>query len=208
MSLMRFGSICRTIGHAAGWCGALPYRLCYSLGAPLTGRERAFSLTSERLARLPGMIGLYVRRAFYRVTTEGVGERVHLGFMTLFSKSRVRIGDRVYIGRFCTIGWAEIGNDALIADGVQILSGRYQHGHQSATSNAFGDSPLQFERVRIGTGAWIGAGAVVMADVGDRAVVAAGAVVVRPVPAGARVGGVPAKPLHKSDEQPAARLAA
>jgi acetyltransferase-like isoleucine patch superfamily enzyme len=57
------------------------------------------------------------------------------------------------------------------------------------------DNPQSYEKVTIGPGAWLGAGAVVMADVGPRAVVGAGAVVVHPVSPAARVGGVPARPL-------------
>jgi acetyltransferase-like isoleucine patch superfamily enzyme len=51
--------------------------------------------------------------------------------------------------------------------------------------------------VHIGRGVWIGRGACVLAGVtiGDAAVIAANAVVTHDVPAGAVVGGVPARPL-------------
>src|SRR5205085_10328307 len=105
------------------------------------------------------------------------------------------LGNHVYIGRFCSIGWAEIGDDAMLGDGVQVLSGRHQHGRAADAGGVLRDNPQEFSRVTIGAGAWIGAGAIVMADVGARAVVGAGAVVVKPVGVGERVGGVPAKPL-------------
>ncbi|MEO0477324.1 MAG: hypothetical protein AAF085_15355, partial [Planctomycetota bacterium] len=44
------------------------------------------------------------------------------------SKHDAMIGDRVYLGRFCTLGWVTIGDDARIADGVQLLSGQHHHG--------------------------------------------------------------------------------
>ena len=52
----------------------------------------------------------------------------------------------------------------------------------------------------IGPNAWIGARAVLLAgaSVGEDAVVAAGAVVTAPVPAGAVVGGNPARVLRRS----------
>ena len=48
-------------------------------------------------------------------------------------------------------------------------------------------------RVAIGDGAWIGANATVMADVGRHAIVGAGSVVVHPVPDYAIVAGNPAR---------------
>ncbi len=182
-----------------GTVGALPAILGYLVLRPILGRERAFSLAGERVAMWPGLLGLYVRQGFYRWTTAGVGRDACIGFMSVFSKPDARLGDRVYIGRFCSIGWAEIEDDVMLADRVQVLSGRHQHGRGSDQGQALRDNPQAYQRVRIGRGAWIGSGAVVMADVGEGAVVAAGAVVVKPVPAYARVGGVPAKPLTPGD---------
>lgn len=54
--------------------------------------------------------------------------------------------------------------------------------------------------VRVGRGVIIGAGANLLpaVEIGDGAIVAAGAVVTEDVPAGAVVGGVPAKPLRRT----------
>jgi len=187
--------IVKTIGRTIGLVFALPGLAGYVLGTAAVGRERAFSLASERLAKRSGLLGIYARQTFYRYTTGGVGRDVHFGFMSVFSKAAVRIGQRVYVGRFCSIGWAEIQDDAMLADGVQVLSGGHQHGAKPRGGRLMRDNEQVYRRVTIGRGAWIGAGAVVMADVGAGAVVAAGAVVVKPVAAGARVGGVPAKEL-------------
>ena len=56
--------------------------------------------------------------------------------------------------------------------------------------------------IRIGKNVWIGANAVVLpgVTVGDNAVIAAGAVVSRDVPANAVVGGVPARLLRMIGE--------
>ncbi len=192
----------KTIGRTVGLVLALPGLVGYVLGSRVLGKDRAFTLTSERLAVRGGLLGVYVRQAFYRYTTGGVGRDVCFGFMSVFSKPAVRIGQRVYIGRFCSIGWAEIQDDVMLADGVQILSGRHQHGALPEDGRPLRDNEQVYRRVTIGRGAWIGAGAVVMADVGRGAVVAAGAVVVRPVAAGARVGGVPAKALGPDSVNP------
>jgi acetyltransferase-like isoleucine patch superfamily enzyme len=195
-------SVLKTFGRTVGLLLALPTLIGYELATVLMGRERAFSLASEKLAVRGGQSGIYARQAFYRYTTAGIGRDVCFGFMSVFSKPSVRIGHRVYIGRFCSVGWADIRDDVMLADGAQVLSGRHQHGSAPRRGRALRDNVQTFKQVTIGRGAWIGAGAVVMADVGEGAVVAAGAVVVKPVPAYARVGGVPAVVLNAQRPEP------
>ncbi len=187
----------KQLAAAVGLLRAGPHLIGYAIGRRLLGRQRAFTAASERIARLAGFAGLYARQAFYRRTLRGVGRDVFFGFSSLLSKCDTVIGDRVYIGRFCIIGLAEIGDDVMLADGVQVLSGRHQHG-RSAGGGLWRDNEQVFTKVTIGRGAGVGAGAIVMADVGERAVVGAGAVVVKPVPAGASVAGVPAVPIESS----------
>jgi acetyltransferase-like isoleucine patch superfamily enzyme len=179
---------------------SLGFVLQYLLLRAILGEQRALTGMSERISKIPGVRGVYLRQGFYKRVLSGVGVDVHFGFLSLLSKSQAVLGNRVYIGRMCTIGWAEIGDDAMLADGVQVLSGRHQHAPGSVPGSAsegatLRDNELTFSKVTIGRGAWLGAGAIVMADVGEGAIVGAGAVVTKPVPAAARVGGVPAKPL-------------
>ncbi|MEM1211630.1 MAG: hypothetical protein AAGI68_04960 [Planctomycetota bacterium] len=182
------------IGWRMGWLRARPWVWRYQVLSGLLDADRALSLCSEGVSRMPGLLGIYTRQAFYRAVCradehgEGgrVGVDVHFGFMSVLSKPAAAFGDRAYIGRFCTVGLVDMGQDAKLADGVQVLSGAHQHG----------DAP-RYERVVIGPRAWIGAGAVVMADVGADAVVAAGAVVRTPVAAGQRVAGVPARVISR-----------
>lgn len=182
----------KPIGHIMGTVCALPLRMRFALLKRLVGADRALSLTSESAARRPGLLGLYTRQAFYRRTLDRCGGNVHFGYQTLLSKPTASIGDRVYLGRFCTVGDVRICDDCRIADGVQLLSGRHHHGSTAGVEL----SHNTHQTIHIGKGVWIGANAVVMADVGDGAVVGAGAVVTRPVEPGATVGGVPAKPLN------------
>lgn len=185
----------KTVGRTFGLVLAVPSLIGYALGAVIMDKERAFTLAGEKLAVRGGQLGIYTRQAFYRYTMAGIGRDVCFGFMSVFSKPAARIGHRVYIGRFCSVGWADIHDDVMLADGVQVLSGRHQHGASSRRGTALRENVQTYKKVTIGRGAWIGAGAVVMADVGEGAVVAAGAVVVKPVKAYARVGGVPAATL-------------
>ncbi|MFI4861903.1 MAG: DapH/DapD/GlmU-related protein [Phycisphaerales bacterium JB063] len=177
----------KTIAQLVGACLALPACLGLALQSRVIGGDKALSAMSESVARGAGPLGNYRRQAFYRRALAHTGRDIHFGFMTVFSKRAAELGDRVYLGRFCTVGWVTIGDDAKMADGVQLLSGGRHHAGP-------GDA-VAHRHISIGAGAWIGAGAVVMADIGAGAVVAAGAVVTRPVPPGGVVGGVPAKAL-------------
>jgi len=183
----------KSIARVLGSIFALPYRVRHWIWKSVVGPERAFICISESIARWTGPLGNFIRQSFYKHALEHVGEDVHFGFMSLFSKKQATLGNRVYIGRFCTIGWADIGDDVMLADAVQILSGRHQHGSDMRDGETLRDNEQTFSKVTIGKGAWLGAGAIIMADVGEGAIVGAGAVVVKPVPAGAKVGGVPAK---------------
>jgi acetyltransferase-like isoleucine patch superfamily enzyme len=120
----------------------LSHRLRLALATPLLGDEKAFTAASESIATVPGQLGVYTRQAFYRRTLAAVGDDVYFGFLSLFSKRGAQLGDRVYIGRMCTIGLATIGDDVMLADGVQVLSGRHQHGSGTGEGDALGATAL------------------------------------------------------------------
>lgn len=137
------------------------------------------------------MRGLYLRQAFYQSVLDECGLDVVIGWGTLFSMAQARLGERAYIGRNCNIGYGLIGPEAMLADNVIVLSGGREHGRESGQS--MHQQTQTYSPVSIGSGAWIGAGAIIMADVGDQAIVGAGAVVNKPIPAGAIAVGVPAR---------------
>ena len=157
----------------------------YGLTRTLAGRDRALQGLSESLSRRSGVTGVLTRAAVYRILLRRVGRDVHIGFGTLLSRHDAELHDRVYLGRFCTVGSVRIGRDARIADHVQLLSGAHHHDP---------DRP-RVRTITIGRSAWIGAGAIVMADIGPGAIVGAGAVVTRPVPPLTQVAGSPARPI-------------
>jgi virginiamycin A acetyltransferase len=104
------------------------------------------------------------------------------------------IGDRLIIGRYCSIA-ADVR--FLMNGGNHIIDGCstypfpiFGHGWEAAMPEAW---PMKGDTV-IGHDVWIGYGAMIMPGVriGNGAIVAAGSVVTRDVPAYAIVGGNPA----------------
>ena len=104
------------------------------------------------------------------------------------------VGNRVFIGRgveFNIRDRVEIGDDTLIASGTMIID--HDHGigdHQLIREQDAPSSPVVIEN-----DVWIGANVVVLkgVNIGRGAVVAAGAVVTKSVPAKEIWAGVPAK---------------
>ncbi len=169
----------------------VPRRIALAVMRKIVGEE-AFRHAGESIAAVAGIHGVYQRQSFYKSQLEACGEDVHFGWLSVISMAEAEVGDRVYIGRGCSIGFARIGDEVMLADGVQILSGGKEHSSGSHDESMQGQGQ-QFERVCIGRGAWIGAGAIVMADVGAGAVIGAGAVVTRAIPDDSVAVGVPAR---------------
>lgn len=173
----------------------VPARISYEIRAPFVGRDRAFMYSCERLSRVPGLPGQYLRRAFLSATAEGCGDEAVISFGCQFSTPKVRLDGNAYLGPNCELGWVHVERDVMIAAGVQIPSGPHTHGTERLDV-PMRDQPGAPVRIRIGEGAWVGNRAVVMADIGRHAIVAAGAVVIAPVPDYAVVGGVPARVIR------------
>lgn len=170
---------------------AMPRLLSYQVGSALFG-DRAFGAASESIARIPGIRGVFMRQAFYGRTLSHSGQDSYFGWMSVFSMTQARIGDRVYIGRYCSLGFADLADDVMLADGVQILSGGHEHSRDDVNT-AMQSQPQRYQVVRVGRDSWIGAGAIIMAEVGEHCVIGAGAVVTRPIPDYCVAVGVPAK---------------
>jgi len=170
---------------------ALPRCACFWLGNALLG-PRAFMAASESIARIPGIRGVLIRQAFYGRVLAHCGKDVYFGWLSVFSMTEARIGDRAYIGKYCSLGFADLEDEVMLADGAQILSGGHEHNRHD-TKVSMQSQAQTYHRVRIGRGSWIGAGAIVMADVGEHSIVGAGAVVTKPLPAFSVAIGVPAR---------------
>jgi len=169
-----------------------PLLLLCAIEKALGAGEAVFATCSQFVALAPGAPGSLLRKAFYMATLDGCADRAHVSMGTIFAHREAVIHRDAYVGAYCVIGRATIGEAANVASRVSITSGRHQHARGA------GADPV-FDYVAIGRRVWIGEGAIVMADVGDDAVVGAGSVVVTPVPAGATVAGNPARPIASAE---------
>jgi virginiamycin A acetyltransferase len=176
----------------------LPVWYSYQLQACLVGPARACLTISKQAAAWSGPSSDFLRRSLYRRILAGMGNDVTIGMGTVISKPTLTLGDMVYIGTFCSLGDAYVGAYTMVADHVSIISG--QHG--LAADTRMRDQPDSYRRVTIGADCWVGARAVVMADLGDHVVVGAGSVVTKPVAAYAIVAGNPARPIGDRRERP------
>ncbi|TPV62125.1 acyltransferase [Aestuariibacter sp. GS-14] len=173
---------------------ALPCWLGFTLQSALMGKDQATTSWSQLLSLLPGLLGVYYRAAFYRLIFRETSQNTVIGFGTLFSQHRTHISSGVYIGPQCNIGMCRIQPNCLLGSGVHIMSGKGQHNF-SDPDTPLKDQGGQFTQVVVGEDTWIGNGALVMANIGKKCVVAAGSVVISEVPDYAIVGGNPAKVL-------------
>ncbi len=157
------------------------------------GRWREpFDFFANAFALVPGMPGSYLRVAYYTMTLRSVGANCHIGFGAYFSHPGASLGNGAGVGSYSIIGRASIGDGTLLASHVQIPSGTKQHRRDE--EGRLTDEGRAFHPISIGANCWLGASCIVMADVGDKCTIGAGAVVTKPVPPGATVFGNPAMP--------------
>lgn len=145
--------------------------------------------TPEELREIMGrLIGKQVDRSF----------RMFPPFYTDFGKN-ITIGKDVFINSGCHFqdqGGIEIGDGALIGHNVALATINHDLNPKENRKN-------HYAAIKIGAHVWIGSNATILPGVtiGDYAVVAAGAVVTRDVPAMTVVGGVPARVLKTIQEE-------
>ncbi len=176
-----------------------PITVFYVIANSFFKSDALLSSFSQLLSLIPGKFGVYLRAGFYRFALTACDPDAVISFLVLFSQRDTQIESGVYIGPQCNIGKCKIGQDTLLGSGVHIMSGKGQHNFGDL-SRPIKDQGGSFEKVIIGTGSWLGNGSLIMANVGNHCVVAAGAVVVDDVEDYSIVAGNPAKVVKKLDE--------
>jgi acetyltransferase-like isoleucine patch superfamily enzyme len=138
-----------------------------------------------------------IQERWSELTGQPVDETFHL-IPPVFTDHgvNIRVGRNVFVNqgcRFNDVGGIEVADDVMLGPNVSLItSGHPLDPAQRRTG-------VTSAPIRIGRNVWIGASAVILQGVtiGDDAVVAAGAVVTRDVPALTVVAGVPATVIKK-----------
>jgi virginiamycin A acetyltransferase len=183
---------------AIKWLAVTVCRMVVFPAALITGFGRsheAFVFFAQQFALFPGIAGSYLRVAYYKLTLEKVGADCHMALGSYFAHSQSSMNDRVGIGAYCVLGQVSLGDGTLLASCVQVISGSRQHLRDE--HGRLTDVGQSFDRITIGKECWIGAGAIIMADLADMVSVAAGSVVSYAMPAGAVVAGNPARAVGR-----------
>jgi acetyltransferase-like isoleucine patch superfamily enzyme len=182
-------------------------------------RKAAFRIRWHDLLRLRSAL----RRLYWRALGMRIGSGTRLGGLRVTWPHRILIGrncnieDGVYLkvaggysdktsivlGEGCFIGSQcefnalsriELGASCLVASGTRFID----HNHGTSLGTPMKDQPEQSADILIGSDVWIGANCVILkgVSIGDGAIVAAGAVVTKSIPALAIAAGVPARLLR------------
>lgn len=164
--------------------------------ATLSLGSTAFSHMSTFVGLVPFVFGELLRYYFYRLSLREVGKNVSFQFGCHFSYRDITIGNNVRIGYCSTFGLTDLGSDVVIAAYCSFTSGGRMHGFERT------DIPIRLQagdgvkRIRIGDDVWVGIKSIVMADVGDGAVIGAGSVVTKAIPEYAVALGNPARVIR------------
>lgn len=191
-------NVVKAAANLAAGLLVLPAVLLYRLARTAVGAERAFPGWSQAFALLPGLSGVYLRRAFYRCALASCGSGCCICFGTVFSHATARVGRNVYVGVYGCLGAVTLEDDVLLGSHVSVINGGGQHGIDRLDI-PIREQPGKVPRITIGRDSWIGDRSVVLADVGHHCVVGAGSVVTKPIPDYAIAVGIPARVIRFRD---------
>ena len=137
----------------------------------------------------------HLRKWFYQLLGAKIGKRTFpcRRVEILFPKG-LNLGDGVSVGWFAELdarGGIVIDHDTNISSHVKMITGSHDINDPQFTAD--------FLPIHIGHHVWIGTGAMILqgVQIGDGAVIAAGAVVTHDVPSYEVWGGVPAKKISE-----------
>lgn len=143
-----------------------------------------------------GKVAIFLRYCLLARRAKNFGLNIYFGrTVTVKNTQGLSVGNNVSIHDACyldAVGGLNIGNNVSIAHQTSIIT--FNHTWEDVTQ-PIKYNPIQTASVVISDDVWVGCGVRIMPGVtiGKRAVIAAGSVVTRDVPAGVIVAGVPAR---------------
>ena len=146
-------------------------------------------------------------RALRRAALSAYGvdaDAVTINARCYFGGRDIAIGRGTFVNVGCLFdntARIDVGAECRIGMGVMLLTSGHELGPHERRGGELASAPI-----RIGDGCWIGSRAVVLpgVTVGDGCVIAAGAVVRADCAPDTLYAGVPARPVRRLDEAPAA----
>ena len=191
---------------AAKWTGdlvaivllLLPAAACWVEKRIDPDSEGMFSFWAHIVAFAPGPPGVMLRRAFYRLTLDRCARSFYMAIGAMFTHRHATVENGVYVGAYALVGCAKLCEGCLIGSRASLLSGPNLHRFEGGKWTEADLS--RREQIEIGANAWIGEGAILMANVGPGAMVAAGSVVSTEVAGGVVVAGNPARFVRRLED--------
>ena len=190
---MRAGWLVRLVNGGIDALGAL---LGHAVRKAVAAGWAYCPFVSEALSTIPFSLGWKLRRAVYARVLPRMGRSAVLHFGVTIEDLRTTIGEDVWISVGCYLDYVEIADSVLIGPHAVFLSGGRHHRFDRLDVPIKQQGNPEKTALLVGRGAWIGANATILAEIGHDAIVGAGAVVTRPVPPYAIVAGNPARVLR------------
>jgi virginiamycin A acetyltransferase len=188
-------AILKRIGYVVASVLVAPLVLSEHLARTIFRRPAVFFRThTELLSLVPGKLGIHVRGSYYHWLLPRCPWGSGFQFGTIIN-AEAEIGKSVCTGAYVLIGRAIIGDDCILSEGVHVVSGKFSHGVNDPEIPFREQTPVPSPLISVGRNCWIGANAVILADLGENCIVSAGAVVTRPFPANKILVGNPARPV-------------
>lgn len=172
---------------------AIPFSFLFIVSGKLATYANAYSEISLIAAKIPFLFGQKIRYYYYKATLKHLGKKVVFRYGCFCQYNNASIGDRVLFGYYNAIGEVNMGNDIVVGGFVNFISGTTQHSFDDPNQTISNQKAAGRSMISIGSDVWIGSNSVIAANIGNRCVIGAGSVLVKPADDKSVYAGNPAR---------------
>ena len=165
----------------------------------VTRSVNVFRTFGEVYSLIPGLIGRYVRAAYYHMTLAKCPLNLNIGIFSKFNHRESEVGNGVMIGSYCSNGLVPLPDRSACAEKTSILSRSPQHNFTDPSRLVMSESNPP-TRVLVGFDSHIGAGCIVLANVGEKCIIGPGSVVVTDINDYSIALGNPARVVRRREK--------